>query len=121
MATPIEKLIDDLERSYEELQKRMSDPAVYGARNEAAYVGRRLKELEPAYKLAQEWRQRREDAAASLVHTEPMELTADSQHRLAELEEDLKLDHLEKDQVDHTDVLVEYLFAVGDDVAAIWA
>ena len=31
MATP-EKLIDDLERSYTELQERMSDPSVYNDR-----------------------------------------------------------------------------------------
>ena len=38
--------MDDLERSYGEAQERMSDPTVYNDRNEAATVGRRLKELE---------------------------------------------------------------------------
>ena len=38
MAAPIEKLIEDLDRSYTELQTRMSDPSVYGDRNEAADV-----------------------------------------------------------------------------------
>ena len=61
MAATIEALIDDLERSYAEAQERMSDPAVYNDRNEAAAVGRRLKELETPYKLAQEWRAARAD------------------------------------------------------------
>ena len=42
----IENLIDDLERSYTEVQERMSDPSVYNDHREAAEVGRRLKELE---------------------------------------------------------------------------
>ena len=36
----------ELERSYEEVRERMSDPAVYNDHREAAEVGRRLKELE---------------------------------------------------------------------------
>ena len=59
--TTIESLIDELERSYTEVQERLSDPAVYNDHREAADVGRRLKELEPPYKLAQEWRAMRED------------------------------------------------------------
>ena len=53
----IDQLVDDLERSYRETQERLSDPAVYNDHREAAEVGRRLKELEDPYKLAQEWRQ----------------------------------------------------------------
>ena len=42
----IDQLVEELERSYTELQARMSDPAVYNDHREAADVGRRLKELE---------------------------------------------------------------------------
>src|SRR5438105_8865430 len=52
----LRRLIDELERSYGELQERMSDPSVYDDRREAAEVGRRLKDLEAPYRLAQEWR-----------------------------------------------------------------
>ena len=51
----IEPLVEELERSYEELQARLSDPAVYNDHREAADVGRRLKELEVPYKLAVAW------------------------------------------------------------------
>ena len=43
----------------------MSDPAVYNDHREAAEVGRRLKELEAPYKLAQAWRQARADLDAA--------------------------------------------------------
>ena len=83
MATPIEQLVDDLERSYTEAQERMSDPAVYNDHSEAADVGRRLKELEPAYKLAQEWRAMRDDLEAARADPELRELVAESEQRLA--------------------------------------
>jgi peptide chain release factor 1 len=121
MATPIEKLIDDLERSYTEVQERMSDPSVYNDRREAAEVGRRLKELETPYKLAQEWRTTREDVEASLADPELKELVAESEQRLAELEEELKLALVETDPADQKDVIVEIRQGVGGDEAAIWA
>ena len=62
---PSTSSIDELERSYDEVQERMSDPSVYNDHSEAAEVGRRLKELEGAYKLAQEWRQARDDLEAA--------------------------------------------------------
>ena len=52
----IDELVAELERSYTETQARLSDPTVYNDHREAADVGRRLKELEGPYKLAQEWR-----------------------------------------------------------------
>ena len=54
----------------------MSDPAVYNDHREAADVGRRLKELEAPYKLAQEWRQAREDLEAARADPELAELVA---------------------------------------------
>jgi succinylarginine dihydrolase len=49
----MDELVDEIERSYRETQERLSDPAVYNDHREAADVGRRLKELEGPYKLAQ--------------------------------------------------------------------
>src|SRR5204862_2324285 len=65
MVTDFDNLVSDLERSYEELQGRLSDPAVYNDHREAADVGRRLKELEVPTKLAREWRAARDDVAAA--------------------------------------------------------
>src|SRR4051794_41856343 len=55
----LDDLIAELERSYTETRDRLSDPAVYNDHHEAADVGRRLKQLEGPYNLAQEWRQGR--------------------------------------------------------------
>ena len=65
MAADFDNLVADLERSYEELQTRMADPAVYNDHREAADLGRRLKELEQPYKLAQEWKAARDDLEAA--------------------------------------------------------
>jgi peptide chain release factor 1 len=121
VAATIESLIDELERSYMEVQERMSDPSVYNDRREAADVGRRLKELETPYRLAQEWRGIREDVEAARADPDLRELIAESEERLAELEEELKLALVEKDPADQKDVIVEIRQGVGGDEAAIWA
>ena len=121
MAATIESLVDDLERSYTEVQERMSDPSVYNDRREAAEVGRRLKELETPYRLAQEWRGARDDVEAARDDPDLRELVAESEQRLAELEEELKLALVERDPADQKDVIVEIRSGVGGDEAAIWA
>ena len=121
VANEIESLIDELERSYTEVRERLSDPAVYNDHREAADVGRRLKELETPYKLAQEWRAMREDVEASQADPELKELVAESETRLAELEEELKVALVERDPADLKDVIVEIRQGVGGDEAAIWA
>jgi peptide chain release factor 1 len=121
VAATIESLIDELERSYEEVRERLSDPTVYNDHREAADVGRRLKELEGAYKLAQEWREVRADVVDARADPDLRELVAESEERLAVLEEELKLALVEKDPADEKDVIVEVRQGVGGDEAAIWA
>jgi peptide chain release factor 1 len=99
----------------------MSDPAVYNDHREAAEVGRRLKELEGPWKLARDWRSMREDLDAARADPDLRELVQESEERLAELEEELKLALVERDPADEKDVLVEVRSGVGGDEAAIWA
>jgi peptide chain release factor 1 len=117
----LERIVDELERSYAETQERMSDPAVYNDHREAAEVGRRLKELETPYKVAQEWRSTRDDLAAAREDGDLRELVPDLEARLGELEEELKLALVEKDPADTKDVIVEVRQGVGGDEAALWA
>jgi len=117
----IDQMIDDLERSYEEVRARMSDPSVYNDHKEAAEVGRRLKELEGAYKLAQEWRQASADLEAARGDTELASLAADLVSDVARLEEELQLSLVETDPADAKDVILEVRSGVGGDEAAIWA
>ena len=60
-----DELVEELERSYTETLERQSDPAVYNDHREAAEVGRRLKELEAAHKLAREWLEASSDLDAA--------------------------------------------------------
>src|ERR671930_2289763 len=117
----IEDLVAELERSYRETQERMSDPAVYNDHREAADVGRRLKELEGPYRLAQEWRAVRDDLAAARGDGDLRELVPELEERLAALEDELKLALIEADPADRKDVIVEIRQGVGGDEAALWA
>ena len=83
MASDFESLVDELDRSYKEVQDRMSDPAVYNDHREAAEVGRRLKELEGPYKLAQEWRSVSDDLAAARDDGDLRELVPELEERRA--------------------------------------
>jgi peptide chain release factor 1 len=121
MAAPIDRLIEELERSYRETQERLSDPAVYNDHREAAEVGRRLKELEGPYKLAQEWRSAQEDLEAARTDGDLRELVPELEARLAGIEEELKLALVPTDPADRKDVILEVRQGVGGDEAALWA
>jgi peptide chain release factor 1 len=120
MAT-IDKLVEELERSYADAQERMSDPAVFSDRNAAAGAGRRLKDLEEPYRLAQEWRQAAEDLEAARADPELADLASELASEAERLESDLKLALVERDPNDSKDVIVEIRGAAGGDEAAIWA
>jgi peptide chain release factor 1 len=117
----IERLVDDLERSYEEAQTRMSDPSVYDDRRQAAEVGRRLKELETPKRLADAWRQAHADLEDALADPELAGMAAELEGELARLEDELKLALVERDPADVKDVIVEIRQGVGGDEAALWA
>ena len=117
----IDQLVDELERSYTEVQERLSDPAVYNDHREAAEVGRRLKELEGPYKLGMQWRQARADLVAAKGDLELASLAAELESDVARLEEELRLALVERDPADAKDVIVEIRQGVGGDEAALWA
>ena len=117
----LEDLIAELERSYTETRDRMSDPAVYNDHREAAEVGRRLKQLEGPYALAQQWKQARADLEDARGDAELAEMVDDYQAEVARLEDELKLALAERDPADDKDVIIEVRQGVGGDEAALWA
>jgi peptide chain release factor 1 len=121
MAVDFDTRIDELERSYREAQSRMSESSVYNDHREAAEVGRRLKELEGAYKLIQELRAAREDLAAAGEDADLKELVPELEERTAKLEDDLRVAMIPSDPADHKDVILEVRQGVGGDEAALWA
>ena len=116
-----EELVDELERSFRETQDRLSDPSVYNDHREAADVGRRLKELERPFKLAQEWRDVREDLDAARGDGDLRELVPELEGRLEQLEDELRFALVEADPADRKDVIVEVRQGAGGDEAALWA
>jgi peptide chain release factor 1 len=121
VARSSDTLIEDLERSYKEAQERMSDPSVYNDHREAAEVGRKLKELEGPYKLAQEWQALLEDLAAARDDPDLKELVPELEERTTKLEEELRLAMVPTDPADERDVILEIRQGVGGDEAALWA
>jgi peptide chain release factor 1 len=117
----VEHLVDELERSYAEAQERMADPAVYNDRRRAADAGRRLKELETPKRLADQWRQARDDLEAARSDPELAGLAAELELEADRLEEELKLALVERDPADAKDVIVEIRQGVGGNEAALWA
>jgi peptide chain release factor 1 len=117
----MEQLLDELERNYRETQERLSDPAVYNDHREAAEVGRRLKELEAPYKLAERWRSAVADLDAARSDAELAEMVPEYEAEIARVEEELKLALVETDPADAKDVIVEVRQGVGGDEAALWA
>jgi peptide chain release factor 1 len=120
MAT-IDQLVEELERSYAEAQERMSDPEIFSDRERAAAAGRRLKELEEPYRLAQAWLQARRDYEDAREDAELADLADEYRLEAERLEADLKVALVERDPNDAKDVLVEIRQGVGGDEAALWA
>jgi peptide chain release factor 1 len=117
----IERLVDELGRSYAEAQERMSDPAVYNDHRRAAETGRRLKELEGPVKLAEAWRSARADLEDARNDTELAGMAAELESDVERLEDEIRLALVEKDPADTKDVIVEIRQGVGGDEAALWA
>ncbi|WP_181813440.1 peptide chain release factor 1 [Gaiella occulta] len=117
----MEQLVQELDRSYADLQARLADPAVYNDHREAADIGRRLKELEAAHRLARDWSLARADLAAAKADPELASMAAELESEVTRLEEELKLALVERDPADAKDVIVEVRQGVGGDEAAIWA
>jgi peptide chain release factor 1 len=120
MAT-LDQLADDLERSHTELQDRLADPSVYADHREAAELGRRLKELEPAVRAAREWRRATADLAEAKDDPELAAMAAELEEDVRRLEDELKLAVVARDPADAKDVIVEVRQGVGGDEAALWA
>ena len=120
MAT-LEELAEELERSHAELEQRLADPNVYADRREAANLGRRLKELDPALRAAREWLQASADLADAKGDPELSSFAGELEADVARLEEELRVALVERDPADAKDVIVEVRQGVGGDEAALWA
>jgi peptide chain release factor 1 len=124
----IEDLIEQIETRFAELGQQMTDPEVIGDRERYAEVGRGYSQLEPAAKLAGEWRRARDDAsgAEELLSedgedAEVREMLAAARERIEQLEEEIRVAMVQRDPNDEKNVIVEIQGGAGGDEAGLWA
>ncbi len=124
----IEDLVEQIETRFAELGAQLTDPAVIGDRARYAEAGRAYSQLEPAAKLAAQWRRAQDDAAGAEEllsedgeDAEVRELLASARERGEQLEEEIRLAMVEEDPNDEKNVIVEIQGGAGGEEAGLWA
>ena len=124
----IEELVNQIETRFAELGEQMTDAEVISDRERYAQTGRDYSQLEPAAKLAAEWRRAQDDAAGAEELLSEMgedpELREDlaaARARIDELEEEIRLAMVERDPNDEKSVIVEIQGGAGGEEAGLWA
>jgi peptide chain release factor 1 len=124
----IEDLVEQMETRFAELGAQLTDPEVISDRERYAEVGRAYSQLEPAAKLAAQWRRAQDDAAGAEEMLQEdgedpevrVELT-EARERIERLEEEIRLALVERDPNDAKNVIVEIQGGAGGDEAGLWA
>jgi len=124
----IEDLVAQIESRFAELGEQLTDPEVISDRERYAEVGRAYSQLEPAAKLAVQWRRAQDDAAGAEEMLDEdgedpevrVELT-EARERIEKLEEEIRLAMVQRDPNDEKNVIVEIQGGAGGDEAGLWA
>jgi len=129
----IDKLIDEIERSYGELTEQLADPDVLGDRGRYAGVARRHAELQATHELVVRYREagRTAEEAEALLAAESdgddelrelaQQELVDSRRLLDELAEEIRAKALTSDPNDAKDVIIEIRAGAGGNEACIFA
>ena len=124
----IEQLVEQIETRFAELGAQLTDPDVISDRESYAEVGRAYSQLEPAAKLAAEWRHAQDDAAGAEEllseigeDAEMREELGKARRRIEEVEEQIRMAMVERDPNDEKSVIVEIQGGAGGDEAGLWA
>ena len=123
----IAQLVDQIESRFAEVTQALSDPEVVGDRRRFAEAGREFSRLEPAAKLADQWRRAVDDEAGArelLAEEEDPEARAmleRAREDIERLEEEIRLAMVERDPADDKNVIVEIQGGAGGEEAGLWA
>jgi peptide chain release factor 1 len=124
----IDELVSQIEARFAALEDDLADPEVISDRERFTAASRAYRELEPAARLAGEYRRAADDAAGAreLLDEggEDPELRAlldSSRERIEALEDEIRLAMVERDPNDDKNVIVEIRPGAGGDEAALWA
>jgi peptide chain release factor 1 len=123
--------LDEIERTYVDVERQLTDPEVLADQARLVELSRRLAELGEVVRAYRAWRAAREDldTARELQREERSaegralldDEIAGAQARLAELEGTLRLALIPRDPNDDKDVIVEVRAGTGGDEAALFA
>src|ERR1700728_581141 len=124
----IDDLVAQMESRFAELGEQLTNPEVISDRERYAEVGRAYSQLEPAAKLAVQWRRAQDDAAGAEEMLDEdgedpevrVELT-EARERIEKLEEEIRLAMVQRDPNDEKNVIVEIQGGAGGDEAGLWA
>jgi peptide chain release factor 1 len=121
-------LVSQIEERFSQLEDELADPAVIGDRARFAAVSRSYRELEPAARLASEYRRAADDNAGAHEllaedgdDPELRALLESSRERMQALEEEIRLAMVERDPADDKNVIVEIRPGAGGEEAGLWA
>ena len=123
----IESLVDQIEARFAELGSQITDAEVINDRTRYAEVGREYARLEPAARLAVDWRRAVDDAAGAQElldedeDPEVREMLTSARERIEVLEEEIRLAMVERDPNDDKNVIVEIQGGAGGEEAGLWA
>jgi peptide chain release factor 1 len=124
----IDDLVSQIEARFAELERELADPSVIGDRNRFADASRAYRELEPAARLAADYRRTANDieGARELLaedgdDPEVREMLASARERLESLEDEIRLAMVEPDPNDAKNVIVEIRPGAGGEEASLWA
>ena len=124
----IDDLVTQIETRFGELEAELSDPEIIGDRERFTAASRAYRELEPAAKLATEYRHAADDYAGARElldegadDAELRSLLESSRERIGAIEEEIRLAMVERDPNDDKNVIVEIRPGAGGDEAGLWA
>jgi peptide chain release factor 1 len=128
----IDNLIDEIERSYEELNGQLADPEVLGDRGRYADIARKHAELQHVYELARRFRTAEQtvadaegllgdDSSDAEMRDFAQEELGEGRRRLEELSEEIRVRMLTRDPNDAKDVIIEIRAGTGGNEACIFA
>jgi peptide chain release factor 1 len=124
----LDELVNQIETRFQSLEAELSNPTVIGDRERFTAASRAYRELEPAAKLAAEYRRASDDAAGAREllaedgdDAEVREMLRTATERLDAIEEEIRIAMVERDPNDDKNVIIEIRPGVGGDEAGLWA
>jgi peptide chain release factor 1 len=124
----IDGLVNQVLQRFSALESELADPVVIGDRERYAATRRAYSELEPAARLAGDYRRAMDDAegARELLaedgdDPEVRAMLDSAREQMETLEEEIRLAMVERDPNDDKNVIVEIRPGVGGEEAGIWA